>query len=125
MQHIERPGRGSALVRQAFALTPVLGFYLGLWVRGRTKSALVLMLYIALTLIYALDIVPGSLFSSGTQNTPDALAAALWFVAAFVLRSQVMRYYGERESVPFRVKSILPALSSVRYINGLQLQPRS
>ena len=96
-----------------------LGIYLGLWLKTKGRSALALSIYIALAALVLVLFLPfGRANSQSMTDAISLLAVVLWFVGAYTLRYQVIRYYSDREGTEFRINPFLTALLSVWFING-------
>jgi hypothetical protein len=101
-----------------FLVAVLLGIYLGVWLRSKRQSALVLSIYVALTILYvAFLLLPSSRFPT-ISDVLASMALLLWFAGAFILRHRVIRRYTEREGIQFRINPILALFFSVWYING-------
>jgi hypothetical protein len=102
-----------------FLVAIPLGIYLGLWLKTKGRSVLVLSIYIALAVLgVALALPFGPTNSQSMIDAISLLAVILWFGGAYILRYQVVRYYSDREGTEFRINPFLTALLSVWYING-------
>jgi hypothetical protein len=104
-----------------FVLTPLIGMYLGLWLKTKRRSALVFSMYSTLTILWlGLFFVPfpeqGRFSSLGTLLAVSTFV--LWFAAAFTLRHEVMRYYSTREGIPFPLNPVLTAIFAAWYVGG-------
>jgi len=103
----------------AFLGAVLLGVYLGIWIRGKGRSALPLWIYSTLALAYvacfAISLTP----HPAVADEIALCGFALWFLGAFTLRREVIRYYSEREGIVFKISPLLTALFSVWYICGL------
>lgn len=102
-------------------LAPLVGIYLGIWLLSKGKSALTLILYLALTSIFiTASFVPfpphGAL--AVVEFVLDLSLPVVWLVGAFVLRSDVMRYYVGREGIPFPLNPVLTAIFGTWYVGG-------
>jgi len=103
-----------------FILGPLVGMYIGLWLKTKRLSSLVLFMYSALTILWF-----GLLFFPFPEHdnffSLDALVVitfALWLAAAFMLRSEVMKYYSTREGIAFKLNPALTAIFSAWYVSG-------
>ena len=94
-----------------------LGIYLGIWLKSKGKGTRVLALYVILAALAAgLIFVPDQAHVLGDLLV--ALVVALWIVAAFALRRDVINFYIEREGVAIGISPWLSIFFSVCYING-------
>ena len=104
-----------------FVLAPLVGIYLGIWLISKRRSALSLVLYVALTVVIVATFflpVPTHGLLSMIELALEASASALWLAGAFTLRHQVMRYYSGREGVPFPLNPVLTAFFGPWYVSG-------
>jgi len=104
-----------------FLLAPLVGIYLGIWLFSKGKSALTLILYLALAVIsVTASFTPfpthGAL--SAIEIVLDGSILVLWLVGAFALRRDVMRYYSGREGIPFSLNPALTAFFGPWYVGG-------
>ncbi len=102
-----------------FVLAPVIGMYLGLWLRTKGRPAQVFIMYLAISglFIFLVSSSEGSL----TALIAGMLALCLlllWIVAAFTLRCQTMEYYSSREATSFRLNPVMTALFGPWYVGG-------
>lgn len=100
---------------------PLIGIYLGLWLRSKGRSRFVLTIYVALTgLFLVLFFIPlpesGPFLAFSWLVT--FLTMALWLVGAFTLRYQAMRYYSSREGNQFPLNPFLTAIFASWYVGG-------
>ena len=106
-------------VTGGMAAVPI-GLYLGLWIRTKIKSALVLLIYALLAGACALLFLP-----EVNQRWADAIglaAVVLWFAGALVGRHQIARYYTQRAGSQFRLSLAFTLLFGVWYLN-YQMRP--
>ena len=104
-----------------FFLAPIAGIYLSLWLISKRMSALPLVLYGALAVVCVLAFLaplPTHGALSSASRVVDTSLLVLWLLAAFTLRRNVMRYYSDREGVPFSLNAALTALFGPWYIGG-------
>jgi len=101
----------------AFSGAIFLGIYVGIWVKGKGRSALPLCVYLALAIMYIAGIAAAWMHAVLADRI-GMCEAVLWLVGAFTLRHEVVRYYTEREGVTFRLGPWLTLFFSVWYICG-------
>lgn len=104
-----------------FVLAPLVGIYLGIWLFSKGKSALSLILYLALGVISVLAFFapfPGNGALSALEIVLDVSILVLWLAGAFALRHDVMRYYSDREGIPFLLNPALTAFFGPWYVGG-------
>jgi len=101
-----------------FIAAIVLGIYLGIWLRGKRRSALPLFIYLIIAAIYPLVVAAAFAHLASIADGLGLLGLTLWFIGACTLRHQVILYYSEREGATFRINRILTLLFSVWYICG-------
>jgi hypothetical protein len=105
-----------------FALAPLVGIYLGIWLISKGKSALSLILYLALAGISVLAFFapfPTHGALSAVEIVLEMSDLVLWLVGAFALRRDVIRYYSGREGIPFSLNPALTAFFGPWYVGGL------
>jgi hypothetical protein len=103
------------------AFAPLVGIYLGLWLRSRQRSKVSLLLYAALSLVFASAFVfpfPANGPLSMFELVLDMSVVVLWLLSAFTLRRDVRRYYSDREGAPLSLNPALTALFGPWYIGG-------
>lgn len=94
-----------------------IGVYLGLWIRAKTRSTPVLLLYMLLAMTCTCAFLPDALLP---QRRADAIAVALvvlWFAGAVTARYQIGRYYLRREGCEFPLSLAYTLLFGVWYLN--------
>jgi hypothetical protein len=106
----------------AFALTGgtaaiPIGLYLGIWIRTKTQSSLVLTIYFLLTGACGALFLPGSAMTPQLADAVGLAAVTLWFAGALIGRQQIARYYEQREGSEFRLSMALTLLFGVWYLN--------
>ncbi len=92
-----------------------IGVCLGAWLNTKTRSPLVLIIFILLTSVCAAAFYPTT-----NQRWSDAVGLAivvLWFAGALVARHQIARYYAQREGSTFTLSLALTLLFGVWYLN--------
>lgn len=102
-------------------LAPLVGIYLGIWLLSKGKSALTLILYLALAVISAsasFGPFPTNGALSAIEIVLDGSILVLWLIGALVLRRNVMRYYSDREGIPFSLNPALTVLFGPWYVGG-------
>jgi len=122
-----------------FALTGGLaaipiGLYIGIWIRAKTRSTIVLIVYALLAGACILAFVPDSILPPRWSD-PTALAILLlWFAGALIGRRQISRYYLQREGAEFDLSLAYTLLFGAWYLNyrirpeyshGLRTKPSS
>ncbi len=91
-----------------FVFAPIVGLYLGLWLRTKGRSALVFNMYLmmsGLCLTVLLVPFPARGTFSAVGVILEGLIFLLWFAGAFTLRYEVVRYYSTREGLPLPTQS--------------------
>jgi hypothetical protein len=106
-----------------FPLTPLVGIYLGVWLISKGKSALVLMLYSAFTIVSVWAFVlpfptQATVAVSPIEIALEGSSTILWIISAFTLRHQVMDYYSKREGVTFYLNPLLSGIFGPWYVSG-------
>ncbi len=104
------------VVTGGMAAIPI-GLCLGVWIKAKTKSALVLSIYALLTVACAVLFLPDSII---TQRWADAVGLAvvvLWFAGAFIGRYQIARYYAAHEGSNLYLSLAFTLLFGVWYLN--------
>jgi hypothetical protein len=94
-----------------------IGIYLGLWLKTKGHSALVLAIYSLVACSVVILFLPENQIPSALTDGVSLFAIGLWFVGAFVTRHQVQRHYAECEGSEFHLSLLLTALLSIWYIN--------
>jgi hypothetical protein len=94
-----------------------IGLSLGVWIRTKTGSALVLLTYVILAGAF-----PVLSLVDPTKDQPwsDAVGVAtlvLWFAGPFIARHQIARYYAQREGSEFPLSLAFTLLFGVCYLN--------
>lgn len=99
-------------------LTAILiGLSLGVWIRAKTGSVLVLLIYLFLA-----GALPVLSLVDPTKNQPwsDAVGLAtliFWFAGPLIARHQIARYYIRREGSEFPLSLAFTLLFGVCYLN--------
>jgi hypothetical protein len=102
-----------------FVLAPVIGMYLGLWLRTKGWSAQVFILYLAITSLFVFLVsTPEGLLTAGAAGMLALCLLLLWIIAAFTLRHQTLDYYSAQESTPFRLNPVMTAIFGPWYVGG-------
>jgi hypothetical protein len=102
-------------------LAPVVGIYLSVWLVSKGRSALSLILYLALSVICVpvfLAPFPSHGVMSSVEIALDMSLLVLWLAGAFLLRHEVIRYYSGREGIPFLLNPVLTAIFGPWYVGG-------
>jgi len=93
----------------------LIGLYLALWLRRKTHSALAVEIYSVIGLAYLVVFLP---LPRMFEDWIVSAFLALWIAGAFIVRYRIIRYYSQREGIPFRINPLLTAFFSVWYISG-------
>lgn len=104
-----------------FVFAPIVGLYLGLWLRSKGRSALVFNAYLAITglcLVLFLVPFPARGIYSAVETVLAGLMVFLWLASAFLLRHEVAKYYTTREGLPFPLNPALTVLFGPWYVGG-------
>jgi O-antigen/teichoic acid export membrane protein len=102
-----------------FVFAPLIGIYLGLWLISKRRSALALILYLVLAVMSVPALfAPFPTYSWAIETFLGLSFLALWLVGVFVLRREVMRYYSDREGIPFPLNPVLTAIFGPWYVGG-------
>jgi hypothetical protein len=106
----------------AFAVTGGLaaipiGLCLGAWIRAKTRSALVLGIYVLLSGTCVLLFLPDSIMTQKWADAVGLCAVVLWFAGALIGRYQIARYYAQREGSEFRLSLAFTLLFGTWYLN--------
>ncbi|AFL89221.1 hypothetical protein Terro_2989 [Terriglobus roseus DSM 18391] len=102
-------------------LAPLVGIYLSVWLLSKGRSALSLILYLALSVVCVpvfLASFPSRGVMSSVEIAFDVSLMVLWLASAFSLRHEVILYYSGREGIPFPLNPILTALLGPWYVGG-------
>jgi succinate dehydrogenase hydrophobic anchor subunit len=94
-----------------------IGLCLGAWIRAKTRSAVVLLIYMLLAVACAAAFLPDSVM---TQQWTDVLGSSLvvlWFAGALIARRQIAQYYTQREGSKFALSLGFTLLFGVWYLN--------
>jgi hypothetical protein len=94
-----------------------IGLWLGAWIRTKTRSALVFIIFALLTVSCAALFLPDSVIKQQWADAIGAAAVILWFTGALIGRYQIARYYEEREGSEFRLSVGFTLLFGVWYLN--------
>ena len=94
-----------------------IGLCLGAWIRAKTRSALVLGIYLLLSGTCALPFLPDSIMPQKWADAVGLCAVVLWFAGALIGRYQIARYYTQREGSEFRLSVAFTLLFGVWYLN--------
>jgi hypothetical protein len=94
-----------------------IGLSLGGWIRAKTGSVLVLIIY-----VYLAGALPALSFVDPTKNQPwsDAVGSAtlvFWFAGPLIARHRIARYYVQREGSEFPLSLAFTLLFGVCYLN--------
>ena len=104
------------LVTGGLAVIPV-ALYLGVWLRVKTGSILVLARYAlfttSLTVLFLSDSMNGLAFA----DSAALLTIALWFAGALIRRKQISRLYSRREGSDFSLNLLPTLLFGAWYLN--------
>ena len=92
-----------------------MGVYLGLWLKAKGRSWLVLVAYTLFASSFAILLLADSL--SAWIDTVSLLMVVCWFLGAFLARHEIMQYYAEREGSALDLSLLLTALLGVWYLN--------
>ena len=97
---------------------------MGIWLKKTRRSVSVLVIYSLVAFCCAILFLPDSILPPKLTDAVGLFAIVLWYVGAFVSRSQVKRHYAEVEGSEFHLSLLLTALLTVWYIN-YQIRPES
>jgi hypothetical protein len=93
-----------------------MGVYLGLWLKAKGRSGLVLAAYTTLFACSLATLVLSESLSAWTDGV-STLMVVCWFLGAFLARREIMRYYAGREGSALDLSPVLTALFGVWYLN--------
>jgi uncharacterized membrane protein len=94
-----------------------IGLCLGLWLRAKTKSALVLLIYVLLAVACAILFLPNSVMTQRWADAFGLVVVVLWFAGALIGRHRIARYFTQREGAEFRLSLTFTLLFGVWYLN--------
>lgn len=90
---------------------------LGAWIRAKTRSAVVLGIYVLLSGTCVLLFLPGSMTGQKWADALGLCVLVLWFAGALIARYQIGRYYTLREGSEFRLSLACTLIFGVWYLN--------
>jgi len=100
----------------------LLGIYVGLWLKSKGRSSVALYAYLVLSALFVMAFLPlptAVPFVAFGEKFGSLMGLAIWVGAGYIVRSEVIRYYSEREGVRFHISPLLTGFLSVWYISGL------
>jgi len=104
------------MVTGGMAAIPI-GLCLGAWIKAKTRSSLALSIYVLLTVAFALLLLPDLIITQQREDAVSLVLVILWFAGALISRSQIARYYTEREGTKFHLSLAFTLLFGVWYLN--------
>jgi hypothetical protein len=95
-----------------------VALYLSIWVRLKRKAGLAVYGYLVVAALTILELLPERLLlHSVPWEAIFTAGAALWIITAFVLRSELQRYYATPEGSTLEISPLWTLLFSVYYLN--------
>lgn len=112
-----------------FALTGGLaalpiGLYIGIWIRTKTRSAMVLLDYVLLAGACIIPLLPDSTLPPRWSDPAALTIVVLWFAGALIARQQINRHYLRREGSELNLSLAYTLLLGVWYLN-YRIRPES
>jgi hypothetical protein len=104
------------LVTGGLEVIPV-ALYLGVWLRAKTGSLIVLVLYALFTASMAVLFFSGSMNGLALVDIAALLALVLWLSGALIARNQISRHYARCEGCHFSLNLPLTLLFGPWYLN--------
>jgi hypothetical protein len=92
-----------------------MGVYLGLWLKAKGRSQLVLVAYTLFAFFVAALFLPN--LRPAWTDAVSLLMVVCWLLGAFLARHEIMQYYTAREGSAPDMSLLLTALLGVWYLN--------
>jgi hypothetical protein len=92
-----------------------IGLCLGAWIRTKTRSPLVLLIFLFLAGVCAASFYPTT--NQRWLDTVGLAIVVLWFAGALIARRQIARYYVQHEGSTFPLSLAFTLLFGVWYLN--------
>lgn len=99
-----------------------IALFIGVWLRARTGSVIVLATYILCTASCAILCLPIPTSDAEFSNAAGLVCIASWFAGALIARYQIGKHYARREGADFPLSLPLTLLFGPLYLN-YQLRP--
>ena len=94
-----------------------IGLCLGAWVKAKTRSPLVLLIFVLLAGACAALFLLDPMMNQRWSNAVGLSTVVLWFAGALIARHQIAHYYAQREGSEFRLSLAFTLLFGVWYLN--------
>ena len=89
----------------------------GAWIKAKTRSTLVLGIYVLLSGACVLLFLPDSILTQKWADAVGSCVLVLWFAGALIGRYQIARYYTQREGSEFGLSLAFTLVFGVWYLN--------
>jgi len=94
-----------------------IGLCLGVWIKAKAQSGLVLSIFALLAGACAMAFLPSSVMTPQIADAVGLALVVLWFAGALIGRHQIARYFTQREDAEFRLSLTYTLLFGVWYLN--------